>query len=195
METYISIDVETNGPIPGEYSMLSLGSVALNKKGEILGKFYKKLKPIKNAGEHPQTMIFWGKNKEAYKEATSNSEDPKKVIEAYIKWLEKIKKDSNSELVFVGWPITFDFMFIYWYIIKFVRKYQKQNFLEMPISWHGIDIRAFAMAHLKKPYSETREYLLPKKFFAKTKKHTHKAVEDAEYQGMIFINILKDNQK
>lgn len=34
-EIYISTDIEADGPIPGEYSMLSIGSVAFNKKGKI----------------------------------------------------------------------------------------------------------------------------------------------------------------
>ncbi|MEK6818736.1 MAG: hypothetical protein AABY10_02270 [Nanoarchaeota archaeon] len=93
-EIYISTDIEANGPIPGDYSMLSIGSVAIGDNGQILDKFYRKLTPLKNSKQHHQTMGFWEKNKEAYLEATSNPEDPQKVMNDYADWLENIKSFS-----------------------------------------------------------------------------------------------------
>ena len=49
METYISTDIEADGPIPGEYSMLSFGSVALNKNKQVLGTFEANLELLPNA--------------------------------------------------------------------------------------------------------------------------------------------------
>src|SRR3989344_2143254 len=118
-EIYISTDIESDGPIPGEYSMLSFGSIALNEEGNILEKFYRKLKPLENAKQHPKTMEFWNKNPEAYKEAAKNAEDPKKVMFDYLQWLKHLKEKTNKELVFVAYPATYDFMFVYWYLIKF----------------------------------------------------------------------------
>ena len=39
MLTYIVCDIEANGPIPGPYSMISFGAVAVNKEEGILGEF------------------------------------------------------------------------------------------------------------------------------------------------------------
>ncbi|MGZ8559156.1 MAG: hypothetical protein ACXWWC_12515 [Chitinophagaceae bacterium] len=41
---YIMVDIESDGPIPGDYSMISFGAVLVD---ELLDKtFYGKLKPI-----------------------------------------------------------------------------------------------------------------------------------------------------
>lgn len=194
-EIYISTDVETNGPIPGEYSMLSLGSVALGENGKILGKFYKKLIKLPSAKKHKQTMDWWKENKEAYKEATSNAKDPKKVMNDYIKWLKKIKSKNKSDIFFLGWPANYDFMFVFWYIIKFVEEYKQKSALDVPFGFHAIDIRSYAMGHLKTEYNKTRSKYLPKKWFPKKEKHTHKAIDDALYQGLVFTNMLKENRK
>ena len=45
-EIYFSIDVETDGPIPGPNSLLSLGAVALDNQGNELGTFYRNFKTL-----------------------------------------------------------------------------------------------------------------------------------------------------
>lgn len=42
-EAYISVDIEASGPIPGEYSMLSLGACVV---GDTAKTFYREIKPI-----------------------------------------------------------------------------------------------------------------------------------------------------
>jgi DNA polymerase III epsilon subunit-like protein len=42
--SYIMVDVETDGPIPGDYSMISFGAVLVNE--ELDKTFYSELKPI-----------------------------------------------------------------------------------------------------------------------------------------------------
>lgn len=197
-EIYISTDIEADGPIPGEYSMLSLGSVALDEDGKILGKFYKKLKTLEHAKQHPQTIEFWNKNKKAYAEATSNPESPEKVMKEYSNWLEKISEKHNKELYFLAYPATWDFMFVSWYLIKFVKRYEKNHFLDVPFHHQGIDIRTFAMAHSKKPYSQSGTSAWPESLLKIEKPKDfleHKAVDDALKQGLLFINLLKENKK
>jgi len=38
-EIYVSIDIEADGPIPGPYSMLSIGAVAFTPEGEEVGEY------------------------------------------------------------------------------------------------------------------------------------------------------------
>ena len=47
-ELYIVIDIETDGPVPGQYSMLSIGAIATNEAVEV-GEFYAKLLPLDSA--------------------------------------------------------------------------------------------------------------------------------------------------
>ena len=38
-DIYVSVDIEADGPIPGDFSMLSLGAVAFNDDGEEIDSF------------------------------------------------------------------------------------------------------------------------------------------------------------
>lgn len=196
-EIYISTDVEVDGPIPGAYSMLSIGSVALSPQGKVLGKFYRKLKPLSGAKKHPKVMEFWKENPKAYKEATSNSEDPEVVMADYIRWLDQISSSQRAIPIFLGWPLTLDYLFAYWYMVKFVKKFQRMHPFEIHFSFNkAIDVTSFIMAHLRKPYLEARMPQAQKKWRGDLfKRISHNPLEEAMIQGQIFIKILKENQK
>lgn len=191
-QIYISTDIETDGPIPGEYSMLSFGSAAFifdfpTKKFELVEVFQRNLELLPNAKQSPDTMNFWAENQAAYDETRINPVNPEVAFKDYVKWLKDIRKTFNGDVVFVGYPAGFDFTFIYWYLIKFAG--------ESPFSFSGIDIKTFAMAVLGTKYRETTKKNFPKEWFSKKHKHTHVALEDAIEQGELFMNILKQNYK
>jgi hypothetical protein len=58
-EVYVSTDIETDGPIPAMYSMLSLASAAFLADGKLVDTFTVNLIPLDGAIEHPETMAFW----------------------------------------------------------------------------------------------------------------------------------------
>ena len=58
-EIYVSVDIETDGPIPGDFSMLSLGSAAYNEAEELISTFSVNLAPMAGARQNPDTMKFW----------------------------------------------------------------------------------------------------------------------------------------
>ncbi|MFH1425171.1 MAG: 3'-5' exoribonuclease [archaeon] len=195
-EIYLSTDIEADGPIPGEYSMLSLGSVVVDKDGKIQGEFYKKLKPLQGAKQHPETMKFWKESLGAWKEATSDQEDPKKVMGEYVEWYYTFRSDSDEQrLLFLTWPATFDFMSIYWYMIKFVEKHKREFRKQLPFFLARLDIRSLAMVSLKQNYLDTHLETLPERWIKDAGEHTHKAIDDAKQHAKIFINILKENKK
>ena len=57
-QIYIVVDIETNGPVAGLYSMLSLAAVATTRDKEI-STFYQKLVPLANASRSQSTMDWW----------------------------------------------------------------------------------------------------------------------------------------
>ena len=58
--TYFSIDIETDGPIPFDYSMLSFAAVAFTEDGTVKGVYEANLNPLEGASQHPDTMEnFW----------------------------------------------------------------------------------------------------------------------------------------
>lgn len=180
-EIYVSTDVEADGPIPGVYSMLSLGSAAFLADGTLVATFAANLKVLPGALQDPDTMRWWEKQPEAWKAARANLEEPEKVMKDYLEWVKVLP----GKPVFVGYPTGFDFMFVYWYLIKFTR--------ESPFSFSALDIKSYAMGVLGLEYRKSIKKNMPKRWFPETK-HTHVAVQDAIEQGQLFINMLKENR-
>jgi hypothetical protein len=90
----------------------------------------------------------------------------------------------GGKVVCVGYPATFDFLFIYWYTVFFR--------FESPFSFSALDIKSYVSAVLKKPYRESTKRNMPNRWFPK-QKHTHVAVDDAVEQGALFMNILLEH--
>lgn len=181
-EIYVSTDVETNGPIPGEYSMLSFGSAAFNPDKKIISTFSANLKTLAGARQDPETMKWWKTQDKAWQASRVNPQAPKKAMNDYLKWLKTLP----AKPVFVGYPASFDFMFICWYLNKFTG----QN----PFSYVALDIKTYAMAMLKKPFSKISKSVMPKEWFDECKK-SHIALDDAIEQGRLFCNMLAINTK
>ena len=180
-ETYISIDIEANGRIPGPFSMLSLGAAAFNRDGDILSTFYANLETLPGASEDPDTMAWWAKNKEAYDATRQNMVEPKLAMEQFTRWVDKL----DGTPVIIGYPAFFDYLFVYWYLINLTGSSGK-------LSFSALDIKTYASAMLKLPYRESTKKNMPKRWFSDAP-HTHNALDDSIEQGQLFINMLKEN--
>ena len=179
-EIYISTDVETDGPIPGPHSMLSLGSAAYTADKQLLSTFSANLQTLPEARGHPATMTWWQGQPEAWAACRHQPEAPERVMARYLAWLESLP----GKAVFVGYPVAFDFMFVYWYLMRFAGR--------SPFSHSALDIKTYAMALLKKPYRQSSKQHMPPDWFDPLP-HTHVAVDDAVAQGALFCNMLKAN--
>ena len=83
-ETYISTDVETDGPIPGPNSMLSFASVAFDETGRELGSFTRNLETLAGATGNPSTMAWWAENEAAWKMCRTNLVPPETAMVDYV---------------------------------------------------------------------------------------------------------------
>jgi hypothetical protein len=63
-EIYISTDVETDGPIPGPHSMLSLGAAAYTADKTLVSTFSANLETLSGAQAHPKTAAARGRDDE-----------------------------------------------------------------------------------------------------------------------------------
>lgn len=180
VEIYVSTDAETDGPIPGPHSMLSFASAALRADGQLISTFSRNLALLSGALADPKTDEFWKQNPEAYAATRVEVSDPADAMRAYVEWVEALP----GKPVFVGYPVAFDFMFVYWYMIKFAGR--------SPFSHSALDVKTFAMAMLKTPYRESVKRNMPKRWFPASP-HTHIALDDAIEQGQLFINMLKEH--
>ena len=103
-------------------------------------------------------------------------------MKLYVEWVEGLP----GQPVFVGYPATFDFLFVYWYMMKFVGR--------SPFSFSALDIKSFTMAVLKSTFRGSTKKSMPKRWFEGLPKHTHIAVDDAIEQGALFCKILAENR-
>lgn len=179
-EIYVSTDVETDGPIPGPNSMLSLGSAAYTSGKVLLCTFSANLETLPGAVADSRTTTWWATQPEAWAACRRDLETPEEAMRRYVVWLKALP----DKPVFVGYPAGFDFLFVYWYLIRFAG--------ESPFSFSALDIKTYAMAVLKKDYRKTGKRAMPKHWFD-PHPHTHIALDDAIEQGALFCNMLAEN--
>ena len=180
-EIYVSTDVETDGPIPGPHSLLSFASAAYRADKTLVGTFAANLQTLPGASGHPETMAWWRTQPEAWAAARENLRDPAEAMPDYVAWLKALP----GSPVFVAYPAGFDFLFVYWYLIRFAG--------ESPFSFSALDIKSYAMAMLDTPFRETTKRRMPPQWFDALP-HTHKALDDAIGQGALFCNMLAANR-
>lgn len=99
----------------------------------------------------------------------------------YLTWVRSL----SGRPVFVAYPAGFDFLFVYWYLMRFVG--------ESPFGHSALDIKSFAMAVLKVGYRESTKRNIPKHWFDKLP-HSHIALADAIEQGALFCNMLTESR-
>jgi len=148
------VDVESDGPIPGDYSMISFGAVIVEEE---LGRtFYGKLKPI-SQNWVPEALKVSGFSREE----TLQFDDPKSVMENFNSW---IMKHAKSRALFFSDNNGFDWQFINWYFIHFTGK--------NPFGFSSTNIGSLYKGIVKDMFQNF-------KHLRKTK-HTHNPVDDAK---------------
>jgi hypothetical protein len=178
-EVYVSTDVESDGPIPGPHSMLSFASVAFDENDAEVGSFTANLELLAGAAGHPETMKWWETQKDAWAACRTDLRAPAEAMQAYVRWLEALP----GSPVFVAYPAGFDFMFVYWYLMKFVG--------ESPFSHSCLDVKSYAMACMRTRFRDSTKRHMPRRWFPETK-HTHVALEDAREQGLLFLAMRRE---
>ena len=179
-EIYISTDVETDGPIPGPHSMLSLASAAYTADKRLIATFSANLQTLDGATAHPATAAWWATQPEAWAACRQDPQEPGAAMQAYVDWIGGLA----GKPVFVAYPAGFDFLFVYWYLIRYTGA--------SPFGHSALDMKSYAMAVLKTGFRESTKRNMPGQWFDDFP-HTHVALDDAIEQGALFCNMLRDN--
>lgn len=184
-ETFVSIDIETDGPIPGEFSMLSLAAVAFDPNANVLGEFEVNLLPTGRLQDERTMTEFWAKHPEAWEYATRDPQDPFKALHAFVDWVEGLPGRKTA----VCAPAGFDWTFIYYYLIKYAGR--------SPFSFSCLDVKTYvyAMQSREQPsmaYKDSVKRGWPARWHTSLP-HTHKAIDDAYEQGYSFMRMRAEN--
>jgi len=171
-ERYFSVDIESAGPIPGKYSMLSLGACVVGNRDEA---FYVELKPV-SKDFVPDALKISGFD---LNRLEKDGESPDKAMKAFRLWVETASVDHRA--VFVGFNACYDWQFVNWYLETFAGC--------NPFGFGGIDIKSYFMGLSGQPWSRTTSSQLPHEF-QPDEPQTHNALDDARAQASIFYKLM-----
>lgn len=167
-EVCISVDIEASGPIPGEYSMLSIGACEV---GNVDNGFYIELQPISDKFVKEALDVCGLSMEELKLKGVSPYEAMRKFSE-WIKWTAK-----EGRPVFVGFNMGFDWSFVNYYFIRFAGA--------NPFGISGIDIKSVWKGKRDCSWAETSKTHVKRGLGLKIE-HTHNALDDAKEQATIF---------
>jgi hypothetical protein len=183
-DVYISADVETDGPIPGRYSMLSFGlAVAARFDGKSFARsdpaaatFYRELQPIADAWL-PEALEASGLDRVAL---ARDGAEPKLAMAEAAEWIAWMAADARP--VLVGYPVVFDWMFLHWYFVAFAS--------ESPFGFSAaLDIKTMYQQNARVTVDAAGRADLPAALRA-SRPHTHNARDDAIEQAEIFNKLF-----
>lgn len=157
------VDVEADGPIPGDYSMISFGAVAVT--GELDQTFYAQLKPISEKFV-PEALAVSGFSRAD----CLTFEDPQVKMKEFDKWLSQYERP-----MFIADNNGFDWQFINWYFHHFLNR--------NPFGFSSTNLGSLYKGLVK----NTKKNF---KHLRKTK-HTHHPVDDAIGNAEAMLEMKK----
>jgi hypothetical protein len=185
-DAYFSADVETDGPIPGPFSILSFALVYagsfdgnhFQRPSRYEQMFYKEMRPISENFE-PEALRVNGLDR---KRLCVEGEPPEEVMTEACQWVKRIAGEAQP--VLVAYPLSFDWSWLYWYFIRFSADGSPFDHSKC------FDIKTALAVKAEIPISEAgrsriQPSLLPKRH------HTHHAADDAVAQAEIFANLFE----
>lgn len=160
------VDIEADGPIPGDYSMISFGAVLVNEQLDTT--FYGTLKPISEKWI-PEALAVSGQSREE----TLGFDEPQHVMQNFADW---IKQNSKGQAIFISDNNGFDWMFICWYFHHFTGK--------NPFGFSSQNLGSLYKGLVKDSFQNF-------KHLRKTK-HTHHPVDDAKGNAEALLTMKNE---
>jgi ribonuclease T len=176
-ETYVCVDVETAGPTPEQYALLSIGACLVK---DITRMFYVELQPDR-PDTLPEAMAVHGLSLDELRE---HGTPAGQAMRAFADWLQTVTPTS-SRPVFVALNAPFDWMFV----SDYFQRYLGSN----PFGHSALDIKAYYMGLTGVSWAETTMKHIAARFLSE--KHLlHNALSDAQDQAEIFALILEQRE-
>lgn len=175
LDRFISVDVEASGPVPGEFSMLSLGACVVGKTDE---QFYVELKPITRK-QDAEAMRVNGLN---HDDLEQRGTDPMQAMLAFESWLHHATPVGYRP-IFVAYPATFDWMFVAYYFHRFLAR--------NPFGVSGLDLTSMYAGQVSTAIGLTWTVDELEQRLAADLPLTHNALEDAMAQSAVFEQLLR----
>jgi len=179
---YFCIDVESSGPVPALFSLLSIGCVAIQPgpRPSPGDELYLELSPAA-PGFEPEAMKVNGLDLD---ELRRTGLEPAQAL-ARLADFVLARTPKGGRAIFVGHNAPFD-----WSMVN--HAFHAAG-VRNPFGYSALDTKALAMGALRLPWPETskerleRELALP----AHDASKAHRADYDARYQALIFCRLME----
>lgn len=189
-ETYLLVDIESDGPVPGRHSMLSFAAVAFKADKTVLGTFERNLEALPEGEQYPATMEWWKKFPEAWAAGRANSIAPQRAMLDFLAWVHTLP---GQPMAIVSNAVSYDWLFLHYYLHRFT-DFVHSITDSSPFQLTVLDMRAYAMAVLNKSYRASGKPSYPKEWTEHNLPHTHRAIDDAMEHAMTFCAMLATNK-
>jgi DNA polymerase III epsilon subunit-like protein len=176
--TYISVDVETAGPNPSQYSLLTIGACTLKERPST---FYVELKPV-NMNFVQEALAI---SRLSMERLAERGLQPAEAMRDFEAWL-KAETPADQRPLFVAFNAPFDWMFVNDYFFRYLGR--------NPFGHTAIDIKAYYMGLTGGSWEETSMRHISARFLG-DRQLTHHALRDAMDQAEIFRKLLDQKRK
>lgn len=170
---YVSVDVETSGPIPCEYSLLSIGACLV---ADPTASIYLELRPS-GAKHDPESLAVSGLDVD---KLALDGLAPHLAMQEFEDWLAKLCPPTGKP-IFVGLNAPFDWSFINYYFYKYLGR--------NPFGFTAIDIKAYFMGSMGCSWSEAKSSKMAAMLNPRSAPD-HNALGDARFQAELFALML-----
>ena len=166
---WFMIDIEADGPIPGDYSMIELGAVLIDPEGKLDVTFHGKLRPISDKYMKEALNVTLTSRADTF-----GYDHPKHVMEQFFDWI--IENSKGRRARFLSDNNGFDWMFVCWYF------------------WHFLEKNPFghSSTNLGSLYKGMAGTIFENFKHLRITPHTHNPVEDARGNAEALLHMIKE---
>lgn len=177
-EVYISVDVETGGPVPGLYPLLSIGACLVDDTGE---RFYAELRPGDKMVEPEAVEVAWpgAPAHETVARLEREGLSEAEALSAFAAWVERVS--GGGRPVYLAFNAAFDWAFTHHAFTRLG--------IRDPFGYAPLDVKAYWAGRIGSSLDETRKSRLPAGLTEGLGEHSHRADDDAVRQAEIFLRM------
>lgn len=191
IEVYVSADVETDGPIPGPFSMSSFALVLAGMRDDAFHAapldatrrvaFEREVRPISDSFD-PEALAVSGLDRE---QLARDGADPAAAMADAAAWVHATTRAVGGEgarPVLVAYPLGFDWMWLHWYFVRFTGA--------SPFGHsQALDLKTLFATKADRALLDAGRSRLPAELTSRFP-HTHRAIDDATEQADVFARLV-----